>query len=391
MSNKVIGSTLIVAGTTIGAGMLAQPIVSAKFGFLTSSLLLISMWLYMLLAAFYTVELNLKHCKAITIPKLMQLHFGKSGGWIGAFFLLLLFYALLSAYISGASSVLVPILHLSHSTIAIIYAIIFGILVASYVRTVDLVNRYLFMIKMGVFFVVLVMLLDNVEYEFLSYFPPMDLGTIEALPLFIVLFGFHGSIPVLISYLDCDLGKIRTSIFYGSLIPFILFFLWFVVTLGVIPIEGDFSFQTIGAQGNDVGTFVTVLNHYMSFSYLEILIQAFTFLAITTSFLGVGIGLFDYFMEHFTHAESIRNRIIAGFITFILPLFFALFYPQGFVLALGYAGIALCMLAIVMPIMISYKLKSTYLPKDYVAFGGWTLRAFVLMIGLTIIFIQLYK
>ena len=33
MQNKTLGSTLIVAGTTIGAGMLAMPLTSAGIGF----------------------------------------------------------------------------------------------------------------------------------------------------------------------------------------------------------------------------------------------------------------------------------------------------------------------------------------------------------------------
>ncbi|PMC11863.1 hypothetical protein CJ207_25730, partial [Klebsiella aerogenes] len=35
------------------------------------------------------------------------------------------------------------------------------------------------------------------------------------------------------------------------------------------------------------------------------------------------------------------GRIQSGVITFLPPLAFALFYPRGFVMALGYAGVAL--------------------------------------------------
>jgi len=391
MGNKLIGSTFIIAGTTIGAGMLAQPIISAQYGFLTSFSLLIFMWIYMGIAALYTVELSLKAGEATTIPKLMHLHFGKFGGFVGSFCLLLLFYALLAAYISGASSILTPILSLKTSFISMLYVLIFGLLVMSCIRAVDLVNRGLFIIKIILFLIVLIMLLDNVEFELLDYTPPITIYTLDALPLFIVLFGFHGSIPVLLSYLDNDLSAIRKSIFYGTLIPFILFTMWFVVTLGVIPMTGLHSFETISQAGNDLSTFIKTLNHYMRFPFLEIIIHAFTFLAITTSFLGVAIGLFDYFMEFFLHQNKMKNRLAAICLTFIIPLFFALFYPQGFVLALGYAGIALAMLAVIMPIMISFKLKPSYTSKDYVVFGGWTFRAFIFLIGLGIIFIELYK
>ncbi|MEL0649706.1 aromatic amino acid transport family protein, partial [Pseudoalteromonas agarivorans] len=41
LKNKTIGSMLILAGTTIGAGMLALPIASAGHGFTTSLPLII--------------------------------------------------------------------------------------------------------------------------------------------------------------------------------------------------------------------------------------------------------------------------------------------------------------------------------------------------------------
>ena len=43
MQNKTLGSTLIVAGTTIGAGMLAMPLTSAGIGFGFTTLLLVSL------------------------------------------------------------------------------------------------------------------------------------------------------------------------------------------------------------------------------------------------------------------------------------------------------------------------------------------------------------
>ncbi len=42
-------------------------------------------------------------------------------------------------------------------------------------------------------------------------------------------------------------------------------------------------------------------------------------------------------------------------ITFLPPLAFALFYPRGFVMALGYAGVALAVLALMLPAMLVMK------------------------------------
>ena len=51
MQNKTLGSTLIVAGTTIGAGMLAMPLTSAGIGFGFTTLLLVSLWLLLAFSA----------------------------------------------------------------------------------------------------------------------------------------------------------------------------------------------------------------------------------------------------------------------------------------------------------------------------------------------------
>ncbi len=44
MKNKILGSALMIAGTTIGAGMLAMPLTSAGMGFGATALLLVGLW-----------------------------------------------------------------------------------------------------------------------------------------------------------------------------------------------------------------------------------------------------------------------------------------------------------------------------------------------------------
>ncbi len=47
--NHFIGGILLVAGTTIGAGMLAIPLVTATAGFLPAFIITFFVWLFMLL------------------------------------------------------------------------------------------------------------------------------------------------------------------------------------------------------------------------------------------------------------------------------------------------------------------------------------------------------
>ena len=56
MNSKALGSILIVAGTAIGAGMLASPVVTAAAGFSHAALLMIGLWALMCTTALLTAE-----------------------------------------------------------------------------------------------------------------------------------------------------------------------------------------------------------------------------------------------------------------------------------------------------------------------------------------------
>ena len=58
-NSKFIGSTLIVIGTAVGAGMLALPIISATFGFIWAVTILIIVGIVMTSTALLVLEVNL--------------------------------------------------------------------------------------------------------------------------------------------------------------------------------------------------------------------------------------------------------------------------------------------------------------------------------------------
>ncbi|MCD3068990.1 DUF2492 family protein [Salmonella enterica subsp. enterica serovar Enteritidis] len=56
MKNRTLGSIFIVAGTTIGAGMLAMPLAAAGVGFSVTLGLLIGLWALMCYTALLLLE-----------------------------------------------------------------------------------------------------------------------------------------------------------------------------------------------------------------------------------------------------------------------------------------------------------------------------------------------
>lgn len=74
MNQRTLGATFLIAGTTIGAGMLALPMTSASFGFSRSIMLLVVIWMYMLISAGITVEIS--HGKGQSIAAIAEARLG---------------------------------------------------------------------------------------------------------------------------------------------------------------------------------------------------------------------------------------------------------------------------------------------------------------------------
>jgi tyrosine-specific transport protein len=117
--------------------------------------------------------------------------------------------------------------------------------------------------------------------------------------------------------------------------------------------------------------------------HVELAVHLFADLALATSFLGVALGLFDYLADLFQRKNSPGGRLQSGAITFLPPLAFALFYPRGFVMALGYAGVALAVLALMLPSLLVMKSRKQHLtlpggsPGNTGAVAGPAVRAIV--------------
>ncbi len=99
--NKTLGSTLLVAGTMIGAGMLAMPLTSAGIGFTFTVILLIALWLFLTYSALLFVEVYQTADADAGIGTLAAQYFGSTGRIIATTVLMVFLYALLSAYVTG--------------------------------------------------------------------------------------------------------------------------------------------------------------------------------------------------------------------------------------------------------------------------------------------------
>ena len=385
--SKIFGSILIIAGTTIGAGMLALPLVSAGLGFGVASIVMIVIWALMIYTALLMIEVHQYAPVDATLYTLAYNLLGRKGQLVASVAMIFLFYALCAAYISGGGEQLyVKLSSLIDTKLPIqIGAILFTLLIASVVsigtRSVDMINRSLFVLKLVTLVIMLSLLFPYTSMENLVNLPVHQGLIISALPVVFTSFGFHGSIPSIVKYIGTDTKVLRKIFVLGSALPLFVYLLWQVASQGVLP-------QSTLMQSNGLTSFISLLSDFLHNSEIKNVVTIFADLALATSFLGVSLGLFD-FIGDVIHCEGKkRKRFLTALITFLPPLGFAMFYPQGFIAALGYAAFALVVLALFLPVAMVHVQRKKRINEGYQVKGGFIGLVIVSFLGVLIILVQ---
>ena len=387
--NKTLGSTLITSGTMIGAGMLAMPLTSAGIGFTFTVVLLILLWILLTYSALLFVEVYQTAEHDAGIGTLAAQYFGRPGRIVATSVLMIFLYALLSAYVTGGGAILAstlpdfaaPDLKMKGSILA--FTILFGVFVAIGTSFVDALNRFLFIAMIAALFIVLGLMIPEIKIDNLMAMPIDKALLISASPVFFTAFGFHGSIPCLNKYLEGDVKALRFSIIVGSAITLVGYILWQFSTHGVLS---QTRFLEILNQDPTLNGLIEAVRVITGSTIIAAIVKIFSALALITSFLGVALGLLECIEDLLKRAFNISaNRLSLGFLTFLPPLLFAFFYPEGFILALGYAGQMFAFYAVVLPAALVWKARHQHPNLPYRVPGGSGLLLFVSILGIIIV------
>ena len=386
--NKTVGSTLLVAGTMIGAGMLAMPLTSAGIGFGFTIVLLLSLWALLTFSALLFVELYQTAESDAGIGTLAEQYFGKAGRIVSTLVLIVFLYALIAAYVSGGGSLLMDLLPTAGDTggsnklAVLLFTVIFGTFIVIGTHSVDKINRVLFFVMIAAFVLVLSLMLPKIQFDNLMAMPIDNALMISASPVFFTAFGFHGSIPSLNKYLGGNVNALRRSILVGSGITLGAYILWQLSTHGLLT-QNDFL--QILQEDATLNGLVKATLAITGSSIIAGAVKLFSTLALVTSFLGVGLGLLECIEDLLKRSfNRSAGRITLGLLTFIPPLIFALFYPEGFILALGYAGQMFAFYAVVLPVSLVWKARRLHPHLPYRVRGGNLALFVVLTLGVAI-------
>jgi len=307
-------------------------------------------------------------------------------------------YILTYAYITSGGGItenllqqFVPQLGVSHSGSSILFCFALALFVSISTKAVSRLSTILIGGMIIAFLLSTTGLLSSMKTSVLfnttaQEDPSYILHLLSALPMCLVSFGYHVCLPSLVSYYHKDSKLVIKSILIGTGIAFLIYVLWQMAVQGNLPRD---KFSPVIAKGGDVAALLEALSAYIPIQYISIALNFFAYMAIASSFLGVTLGLFDYIADLLKLPDTPWGRAKTALLTFLPPLLLSLQFPYGFVIAIGYAGLAATLWAAIVPALLVKASRKKFPESSYKVYGGKGMIYFIIFFGLINIIAQI--
>ncbi|WP_422529062.1 tryptophan permease [Serratia fonticola] len=383
---SVLGGAMIIAGTAVGAGMFSIPIVTSGVWFSGSVALLIYTWFCMLISGLMILEATMNYPAGASFHTVVKDLLGKGWNPLNGLSITFVLYILTYAYISAGGSIIAHTLEgvfgANQTLSGLVFAIVVAFIVWLSTRAVDRLSTILiggmvitFVLSVGDMFThVQPAVLFNQGGSDANYLP----YALAALPYLLTSFGYHGNVPGLVKYYQKDSGAVVRSLLYGTLLALAIYILWQYVIQGNIARD---AFKQVIAEGGNIGSLLKQMGNVSSSYAVGQLLNAFSYMALASSFLGVSLGLFDFLADFFKFKDNQAGRTKSALVTFVPPTLAALLFPNGFLYAIGFAGLAATIWAVIVPAMMARASRRRFPQASYRAPGGQGMILFIILFG----------
>lgn len=356
---KKLTGICLVAGTSIGAGVLALPMTLVGFSVHAVFWMLVGAWVVAYYTALVSMELNLQYGRGCTLRFLIS-QYSKVGGVVANVLFKTLCYALLSAYVCSCADMIQVSLRALDINVPFfcVNALLCLAVAALFFIPFSFLGWWNKMLFGGVVVGLCVLVSLLLKSSFSLTGGP---STVVALRKFIFVtpvlftsFGFQVLFHSLMDFFKGDSKTLKSVFFWGTLVPLAFYFLWTKGSLEVIC-----AFQESFAASLEQGGVTSLLQGLsrvsfgMSNGFASFLFWAVGWLAVLTSLIGVGIGLIDSWEEDAFCLLAFKSRRLLGVSVAVLPVFLIVsLCPDFFIHFLSFAGVVLAMIAIFMPLLV---------------------------------------
>lgn len=379
---SLVGGSCIIASVCVGAGMLGLPSASAGAWTVWSILAILLTMVVMTISGWMLLEAFKEYDLKVSFNTVTKELLGKKVNFINNLTVYFVGGILLYAYITSSGLIIQNLLDIDSKSASVIFVAVFSAFVWHSTRAVDRISvlLILFMILSFVFGVSGLaanidtsILLDTISQE--SQYAPYAMAI---LPVALTSFGYHHSVASMRAYYGEE-NKAKNAILGGTVIASVLYLLWLTSIFGNLP---RVDFGPVIEQGGNVDVLLSSLGSVIESEKVSQAINSFSMAAILSSFIGVGLGVFDFLADLLKFEDNRTGRAKTWAVTFVPPLVLSVLFPFGFVSAIGYAGAAATVWTCIIPALLVRKARKTSGTKDgFRAPGGQPMLMGVIFFG----------
>ncbi|MDO2949951.1 aromatic amino acid transporter [Aeromonas simiae] len=378
---SLVGGACIIAGVCVGAGMLGLPSAGAGAWTLWSMFAVTLTMVVMTVSGWMLLESYKGYPLRVSFDTVTRDLLGKRVNALNNLSVYFVGGILLYAYITSSGLIIQEMLGLESHWGSVLFTLFFSIVVWHSTRAVDRIS-VLLVILMGLSFafgisgmsmnVRLDLLLDRIGSE--THYAPYALGM---LPVALTSFGYHHSVSSMRAYYGEERRASR-AILGGTAIALTFYLIWLASVFGNLPRS---EFGPVIEQGGNVDALLKALGSVIESKAVASALNAFSMAAILSSFIGVGLGVFDYLADLFQFDNSRGGRAKSWAVTFLPPLLLSLLFPFGFLVAIGYAGAVATLWTCIIPPLLAWKVRRMGNQEGFRAPGGLPMIVLVIAFG----------
>lgn len=320
MTFRLWKAVAIMTGTVVGAGVLGLPYVVAKAGFLTGLIAIALLGVLVILLALYFGEVVLRTKGNHQMVGYADIYLGKIGKYLLSFVFIFSVTGALTAYTIGVGASVHSVLNIGSDLLFSLLFFAFGALCIYF--GLALIENIEFILFCGMITTILII----IGFSFANANPAnIDLSFHPArllIPYGVALFAFLGlqAVPEMKIELKNKKRLLKRAIFIGMLIPAVLYIIF---PAAIVSISGAATTEiaTLGLSRH-----IGILGHILG--------NLFAIIAMSTSFLILGLALRDVYMYDYG-----LPRPLAWILTCTIPLLVAVFKVASFISIIGLVGI----------------------------------------------------
>ncbi|MDO4642978.1 MAG: aromatic amino acid transporter [Cardiobacteriaceae bacterium] len=377
---SVFGGACIIASVCVGAGMLALPSAGSGAWTVWSTAVIVLTMVMMTLSGWLLLEAYKHYDLRASFNRVTRDVLGPYVNSINNLAVYFVGGILLYAYTTTLGDTISKLTdgELSSTIASILACTICGAFVWHSTRAVDRISVLLIVFMIATFVFSIFGLLGNIKLDTLfdtaTEHNSYAKYTLMLLPVGLTSFGYHHSVASMRAYYGEE-RKASRAILYGTLITVCIYLMWMIAIFGNLSRP---AFAPIVAADGDVNVLIDTLGNVLNTASMKSIIAAFSLGAVVSSFIGVGLGVFDYLADCFHFNNDRIGRSKSWLVTFIPPLVCSLISPAGFVKAIGYAGAVATIWTCMVPAALAWKTRQRADSKQgFVAPGG---RVFIILL-----------